>query len=310
MTDTLGHRTVVSRTWAAVATVLFLVSPGLAQTIPVVGTKLIVVDRVATASKAKVVFVTKDPNVTKSVGFANPIDANLDVAYDSVSGSWIMPPGSDWIVSESDVAKYVNKEAPIGGTVRTSIIKRDLLLKVVGSSLGDDPLDVSQAPSGPVYVAHILHDGSYTYRHCTQFAGCAHNVIANGTGYKLVCRGGSVGDPGCAAAPPTTTTTLPPCPVPPEASWTCCQGPSFAACSAEYRTTGDVAAFCSSFGGTATPGRCGSPACAAQGCCTNAFNLVMATCTDLGLDGTAGEAATTASLCTLLGGTWSPAPCP
>src|SRR5688572_21816840 len=121
----------------------------LTYTVPVVGTKLIVVDRLGTTSKAKAVFITKDPNVAGS-GFSNPSDARLDVAYDSVSGSWIMPPGPDWIVSPIDIGKYVNKEAPVGGTVKTSTIKRDQIVKVVAASLGDEPLDISQAPSGPV----------------------------------------------------------------------------------------------------------------------------------------------------------------
>jgi hypothetical protein len=294
----------------AVVTVLLVASPAFGETISVVGTKLIVVDRMATASKAKVVFVSKDPHVQKAIGFANPIDAQLDIAYDAVSGSLVMAAGLEWIVNESDVAKYVNKEAPVGGTVKSSTIKRDLLLKVVGAALGDDPIDISQAPSGPVWVAHTLHDGVYTYRHCTQFAGCAHQQIGNGTGYKLVCRGGSLGDPSCVAAPPTTTTTLPTCPVPPAAPWTCCQGSSFTSCSAEYRTTGDAATFCASFGGTATPGRCGAPACAAQGCCIDAFNPGIGACADLGLDGTADEAASAAALCTSFGGAWSAASCP
>jgi hypothetical protein len=87
-----------------------------------------------------------------------------------------------------------------------------------------------------------------------------------------------------------------------EASWTCCQGSSFASCSAEYRTTGDAAAFCAMFGGTPSPGRCGPPACAAQGCCTNAPHLVLTAGTDVGFDGTAGEIATSAPTCTALGG--------
>jgi hypothetical protein len=94
------------------------------------------------------------------------------------------------------------------------VIKPGSVLKVVGKSLGDVPLDISTAPSGAVYVADTIVNGPDTTRLCTQFDDCTHKTIAGGTGYKLVCKGNSVGDPSCAAAPPTSTTstTLPdPC---------------------------------------------------------------------------------------------------
>jgi len=255
------------------------------------------------------VFVSRDANIQKEPG-SGPIDARLDIAYDGVSGTLIMPAGAEWTVNNTDIAKYLNPEAPAAGTVRSSTIKRDVLLKVVGKALGDDPLDITAPPTGTVFVSHTLHEDVYTTRHCTQFTDCVHAVIAGGTGAKLVCRGSSAGDPACAAAPPTTTTTLPPCLVPPEAGWTCCQGTSYASCPVEVRTTGDAAGYCAFGGGVAVPGRCGTPGCAAQGCCLNALNVYLATCADHGIDGTPSEVATSAGLCGMLGGTWIAGPCP
>ena len=288
----------------------FVAALAAGTTVPIVGKKLILVDRTATASRAKVVFVSTDPNI-QMLSNTPTIHARLDVGYDAVHGTWIMPAGSAWSVEPfpANVAKYVDKSAPASSSVRASTIKHDLLLKVSAPSLGDDAIDISLAPTGPVYVAHSLSDGPSTTRHCTQFAGCVHKVIAGGTGYKLVCRDGSTADSGCMAAPPTTTTTFPPCPPPVEAVWTCCQNFPAASCSIEYRTTGDVATYCATFGGTATPGRCGAPACAAQGCCLGAVAPGVGACADLGIDGTAGEVASAAADCVLLGGTWMSGPC-
>jgi hypothetical protein len=306
----------VMRTILAALVSTILVAPAvMAATWSIIGTKLIVVDRVAKASKAKVVFVSKDAAIYMIPSQGLPIDARLDIAYDDVQGTWTMPAGDQWTIvpyPPTGIAKYVNKEAPVGGSVKVSTIKDGLLLKVVGKNLGDEPIDISQPPSGPVYVAHTVHDGPNTWRHCTQFLGCVHRVIAGGSGYKLVCRGGSAYDPTCAAAPVTTTTTLPPCPVPPEAGWTCCQGaPLLATCSVEYRTTGDAETFCTNIGGgVPVPGRCGAPACAAQGCCLDTLFPSIGACADVGIDGTADEVASTAVTCTALGGTWSAGPCP
>jgi hypothetical protein len=120
-----------------------------------------------------------------------------------------MPQGTNWLVNSSSVAKYANKTAPSGGGVKVSVIKPGSLVKVVGKSLGDTPLDISSAPTGAVYVADtIVNDGEET-RLCTQFTGCVHKVIAKGTGNKLICKGSSEGDPGCTAAgSPSTTTTV------------------------------------------------------------------------------------------------------
>jgi hypothetical protein len=174
-----------------------------AADVPIMGLKLIVVDKTVAASKAKAVFVAKDPAVTKGTG-TDPTDiqATLDVAYDAVSGTFDMPQGTRWLVNKDTVAKYVNKDAPTDGAVKVSAIKPGNGVKVVGANLGDLPLDISSAPAGPVYVADTIVNGGDTTRLCTQFSGCAHKAIAGGTGHKLVCKGNSSGDPDCTAAAP------------------------------------------------------------------------------------------------------------
>jgi hypothetical protein len=63
------------------------------------------------------------------------------------------------------------------------------------------PLDIASAPVGPVYVADTIVNAGIETRLCTQFAACVHKAIGGGTGYKLVCKGASAGDPACTAAP-------------------------------------------------------------------------------------------------------------
>src|SRR5262245_13285823 len=126
----------------------------------IVGLKLIVVDKIAASDKAKAVFVAKDPGVSKGTGTdAAQIEATLDIAYDAVSGTFLMPQGGNWLVNSDSVAKYVNKTAPTGGAVKVSVIKPASLVKVVGNGLGDMPLDISTAPTGSVYVVDTILNG-------------------------------------------------------------------------------------------------------------------------------------------------------
>jgi hypothetical protein len=194
----------------AVAGAVALAGTAKAADIGVTGLKLIILDKVAAASKAKAVCVVKDPGITKGSG-TDPTDisGNMDVKYDATAGSWDMPQGANWLVNKSTVAKYVNKPAPSGGAVKVSVIKPSTLFKVVGKSLGDTPIDISSPPSGNVYVALNVTNGGVTNRHCTAFTACVHKVIAGGGNYKLICKGSAISDPSCtAAAPPPSGTTL------------------------------------------------------------------------------------------------------
>jgi hypothetical protein len=170
---------------------------------PVVGLKLIIVDKMASSGTAEIIFVTKDAAVSKGAATdLGQISATLNVAYDTVFGSSAMPTGDAWRVNTATVAKYLNTDAPTAGPVRKSIIKAQKLVVVATKSLGDVPVDISAAPSGPVFVTHSVTNGEDTHRHCTQFNSCVHKLIAGGTGSRLVCRGDSVGDPTCKAQAP------------------------------------------------------------------------------------------------------------
>jgi len=174
--------------------------------------KLIVVDKTTVAGKAKVVFVSKDGAITKGPGTSESgISVSFDFAYadGATAGGFALPAGASdgsagWVANKESVAKYVNKQAPGGPTgAKVAVVKPAKLLKLVGKSLGDVPIDVfgAGAPSGSgVATEYAVTNGGATYRHCTTFAGasCVHKIIAGGTGAKLVCKGG-VADPTCGS---------------------------------------------------------------------------------------------------------------
>lgn len=185
-----------------------------ATDIGVAPTKLIIVDKLAAAGKAKAVFVAKDGAVDKGMGTdVGDISAQFDVKYagasGNASGKFLLPAGasdgtSGWLVNKSAVAKYVNKDAPSGPTgSKVSVIKPGNLVKIVGKNLGDGPIDLiaNGAPTGNVYASYEVTNGGDTNRFCSMFHDCAFKEIAGGSGRKLVCKTGDA-DPDCLA---TTT---------------------------------------------------------------------------------------------------------
>jgi hypothetical protein len=191
----------------------------MAADIGVAGKKLIVVDKVTAALRAKVVYVSKDAGagISKGTGTdVSAIDAVFDFTYASGSagGSFVIPLGASngvdgWKVNKASVAKYVNKIAPSGPTgVKVAVIKPGKLLKLVGKNLGDAPIDIfSLAPgAGGVDTVYTVNNGADTNRHCGNFPTCSYKLIAAGTGAKLVCKNG-VGS-ACPAATTTTTSTV------------------------------------------------------------------------------------------------------
>jgi pimeloyl-ACP methyl ester carboxylesterase len=171
----------------------------------VTGRKLIVVDKLAAAGKAKVVFVSKlDAGIEKgAAGDPSLIDGTFEVYYEdapgSVAGTFVMP--APWLVNKDAVAKYVNKAAPGGaGEVKVAVVKPGKVAKVVGKGLGDiTALDLFQGAPGPNGVTAVLtvNNGSdaSTHRMCSNFSvGGGSTVIfkeiAGGTGRKLVAKGG------------------------------------------------------------------------------------------------------------------------
>ena len=176
---------------AAAACLTFAASKAMAADIPITGLKLIIVDKIASTGIAKVVYVAKDGAVSKGTGTnVATVSSQVDISFDAEDGSFVNPSGANWLVNKDTVAKYVNKNAPTGGGTKVSVVKPGKLLKNVGKNLGDNPIDISSAPTGPVDVVYTVNNGG-VFRHCTAFDGptCSHKSIAAGTGWKLTCKG-------------------------------------------------------------------------------------------------------------------------
>jgi len=183
--------------------------------IGVIPTKLIAVDKLAAAGKAKIVFVSKDQEagITKGCGTdVDQIGAEFDMVYanGSAAGAFTLPMGASdgtagWLTNKEAVAKYVNKDAPVGPTqAKVAVVKPGKLLKLVGQGLGDTPLDIFTAGdpgAGGVETAYCVTNGAEEFCHCSAFDPCVFKVIAGGTGAKLVCKTGTA-DPGCSAIAP------------------------------------------------------------------------------------------------------------
>jgi len=176
------------------------------ESVGVTAKKLIVLDRLAAAGDAKTVYVSKDASacITKGAGTdVAAIDVGFTVSYDSASGAFTIPAGASdgtqgWLVNSSTVAKYSNKSAPSGATsARVAVVKPGKLLKIVGKSLGDAPIDLIAAgpPSGIIITEYRVTNGGDTFRYCSAFDPMTPNAVAfkevaGGTGRKLVARDG------------------------------------------------------------------------------------------------------------------------
>ena len=105
----------------ALLVLLLGAAAALAADVPIVGLKLIVIDKGGSGA-AKTVFVAKDVAITKGTGTdPTQIEATFEVAYDSASGAFLMPQGGTWIGNKATVAKYANRTAPTDGVGRVSI---------------------------------------------------------------------------------------------------------------------------------------------------------------------------------------------
>lgn len=187
---------------AAALASFYMAAPAMATDISVTPLKLIIVDKIAAAGKAKAVFVVKDTAVDKGTGTdAADISSQLDVSGTTGPGSFVNASGSNWLVNKDTVAKYVNKDAPAApGSTKVSVIKPAKLIKNVGKSLGDSPVDITAAPAGEVHVVYTIVNGGQTFRHCGKFTSCAWKLIAGDTGEKLVCKGTGAPDT-CPTSP-------------------------------------------------------------------------------------------------------------
>jgi hypothetical protein len=183
-----------------------------AAEIGVIGKKFIIVDKLTAASKAKLVYVSKDQaaGITKGTDTdPNGIDVTFDYGYDAAAGRIFATAGGldqgdteGWTTNKATVAKFINKSAPAGSTVaKVAVIKPGQLLKLVATGRGDGPvIDIFSAgpPSGDVHTAFLVDNGADENTHCSTFAGCTYKLIAADTGAKLVCKT-STADPTCAA---------------------------------------------------------------------------------------------------------------
>jgi hypothetical protein len=205
----------MSRIVTSIVPLLALTATALGADIPVTPKKLIVVDKLTTADKAKVVFVAKDSAATKGAGEdVEQISVQFDVAYGNgnAAGAFAVPASSvnGWVVNKSTVAKFVNKDAPGGPTeAKVAVIKPGKLLKIVAKGLGDTDIDIFGAGdpgAGGVRTAYCVTNGGEENCHCSEFTGCIYKLITGGTGAKLVCKSG-VGDAGCSVTGSSSTTT-------------------------------------------------------------------------------------------------------
>jgi cysteine-rich repeat protein len=203
---------------------LLLVTSTRAADLGVAAKKLVIVDKLVAAGKAKAVFVAGDLAVTKGSGTdVGAIGLELFFGYQGTAsvadGRFTIPTGANdgiagWTANKETVAKFVNKDAPAGSTgVKVAAIKPAATLKVVGKTLGDVPIDLvgAGAPVTDVCVAAIVTNGPETTRLCTRFPidAVAFSSIAGDTGRKLVAKDG-LPDAGClicGGGLPTTTTS-------------------------------------------------------------------------------------------------------
>jgi uncharacterized delta-60 repeat protein len=174
--------------------------------IAVTGVKLIVVDKTATGGAAKAVYVSRDAAVTKGAGTdASDIDTRFRITCTAGNhtSEFLLPAGADtgsagWLTNSATVAKYVNRGAPAGPTgAKVATIKPGFLLRIVGRSAGDVPLDLTAAGGCEfgARTSYLVTNGGTTYRHCTRFDAdaCRYERISGGTGAKLVCIRGMAG---------------------------------------------------------------------------------------------------------------------
>jgi hypothetical protein len=103
-----------------------MMSTAHAADVGVTAKKLVVIDKLVAAGKAKTVFVSKDAGATKGDGTdPDEVGVVFDFFYageaGATGGQFILAPGASdgtdgWVVNKPTVAKYVNKASPDGAT--------------------------------------------------------------------------------------------------------------------------------------------------------------------------------------------------
>jgi hypothetical protein len=179
-----------------------------AMFVPVSGAKLLMIDKYAASSKAKLVLVLKDStpgSITKGLS-ADPAGLSGSVEIYPLSNpsnrAVYALDGTNWVTNKDKVAKLKNSSAaPGGGGVKRAVVKPDKLIKVVAKNLGDgdvapgdqdgNDIDLSSLAPSDVLIAVVTidnaNDGS-THRMCAQFESPTIQSIAGGTGTKVLSK--------------------------------------------------------------------------------------------------------------------------
>jgi hypothetical protein len=177
-----------------------------ADEIEVDAKRLLVISK-PSSGKVTFSYLAKDTTagITKGPGTdPDAIGVELRVTYflmngDSATGAFVIPPGAHdgedgWKLNNESVAKYVNPGAPGGPTgAKTALIKPGTLLRLVGKSLGDSPLDLSLGDDLAFAITEfeVVNDGD-SNTHCTLYLpdDIALTSLAGGTVRKLKGKGG------------------------------------------------------------------------------------------------------------------------
>ncbi|HWP67262.1 MAG TPA: hypothetical protein VNO26_15295 [Candidatus Limnocylindria bacterium] len=174
----------------------------------ITGLKLILVDKYVASSKAKAVVVSKDttsgaihkgvqaspPDLSGTVEIFDKNNPSNAAVYDLAA--------ANWLVNKPTVAKYVLKTAAPGGSgVKVAVVKPNLLLKIVGKSLGDGDAatgdqNASDLDAGALGVGDQLRvrvtilNGSDASTHimCSDFTVEIAASVAGGTGHKIISK--------------------------------------------------------------------------------------------------------------------------
>ena len=163
---------------------------------PVAATKLTILSK-PSAGKAQTSLAISDPNVALwGGGDETQIDATVRIRLNDEESTFTLPGGAAWKKNTQKTAKFADKLAT--GGIKASTITWAKSIKAKGPNLGSPALDVSTAPTGPVYVTYMVNNSGIPNRHCTRFDECDHKALG-GSDFKLTCKDG-VPDPSCGGA--------------------------------------------------------------------------------------------------------------
>lgn len=203
------------RFWQLMAVGLLVVTGAAvrADDIGATPTRLTIFPRVSPL-QPKYALLIKDSTagIHKGVGVdPNDISAQLDIRYDAVSASFLMPAGasdgtSGWVKNGVTGAVYKNRNAGFGPnlSVKSAIIRPGKLVKVVMKDGGDVGYlsYISEAPGGPISICMTILNGGEQHRIGSLWpAGTCHfSQELDGFTYRLECGAGGQPDPTCSAA--------------------------------------------------------------------------------------------------------------